>query len=118
GRRRTRHLARHPLPPDAPPRLREARLQAQRSRLALVTRVAAWSREAAAQPAAIRLTTSGSAVGRPLARSIQTITTWPSAYTMLPSSLAMRWPRVTLVLPTRLPDSSTTTRAGYGIGTR
>src|SRR5690606_35793043 len=64
------------------------------------------------QPAAIVRTTSGSGVGRPLARSIQTITTWPSACSTAPSALVMRWPSVTLLVPTRSAVSSTTIEPG------
>jgi len=57
-------------------------------------------------------TTSGSGTGLPLARSIQTITTWPSAYSAPEVASTMRWPMVTLVVPALSAKSSTAIREG------
>src|SRR5690606_30095565 len=76
----------------------------------------ALTARAAVQPAATSRTASGKGTGLPLARSIQTITTLPSAWSTAPSADSTRWPRVTLVWPTRSANSSTTISDGYGIG--
>lgn len=69
-------------------------------------------------PAAVRIA-SGSGALLPVCVSIQTTTTLPSEYSLASSFWStMRWPIVTLLLPSRSTNSSTTMSLGHTIGRR